>query len=220
MEDEEHRIQWILEREGWTCSPKQLMITALLRMRADHSFSLTERKSQPPIPAIGDRGGTDASQTPDHGTTLWIAPVPLSEWLSEDDNSQWLVPDCEIPNFLITRLPLRMVHRNWNESLQNLRRELLERYFLMFETGIRDTGVWIMFRRQIHGHPGGFRIIREGDLGWIGPEIEGSGHNPWELIIDRSVASPCRDRKLLDFEEELPLEGQNFDPEEEGEDEI
>ena len=87
----------------------------------------------------------------------------------------------------------------------------------MFETGIRDTGVWVIFQSHANNHSGRFTIVREGDLRELGSEIEAAGFDLAVITIDRSTSSPCRDRRSLDFQEErFPEDIPDEEEEEEG----
>ena len=203
MEDSDDLIRRILRRDGWTCSPSQLMDLAYSRTLADRAFLGPEGHTPTRSESTRERTREGLPQGNRIIWTTWVTPVPLRDWLPADRDRHLLIPDSEIPNLLMTRLPLRMGRNDWNNSLQELRRVLLERYFLMFETGVGDTGVWISFVGQGNGELGRFHITGQGDLWGLAQIIElDVGILPSEFVIERSVASPCRDRKSLDFDQE------------------
>ena len=67
----------------------------------------------------------------------------------------------------------------------------------MFETGIRDTRVWITFLSQANEFFGRFQITGEGDLSWLGPEFEGAGHDLLELTIDSKLYLYGDDTRMM-----------------------
>ena len=108
MEAQNIRIHQILQRDGWTCSPEQLTQLAISRMKADQAFFTTAKQPRGHTQSLIDQTVNDHTPKPKSSLIIWITPLPLRVWLPENNNRHLLLPDCEISNFLITRLPLRM----------------------------------------------------------------------------------------------------------------
>ena len=126
----------VLRQHGWRCSPEQLL--ALARSRALADLRTEARKELGEIQPKTDHGiAVRRSHRFRKVEPFEITPIPKRIWLSNQREEHIVLPDAEIPGFLMVRLPLRMSNPGEDESLQEMRRFLLERYEAIYRVGVR-----------------------------------------------------------------------------------
>ena len=140
-----------------------------------------------------------------------LSTIPFTEWCIPNSRTHILIPDSFVPGFLMTRLPLSVSDQGLNHDLTRFRRTLLDRYLLLYDAGIRNTGIWACLVPPEEADPiqGRFLIQSTGEwsniiLGasrlFLDSDLEATHHI-------RAQATPSRDRSSLDFLE--PREDEN-----------